>query len=481
MGVVHQAPLPAPTSHKLHHMPATYCSLQSSLLLALSAGLALAAVDAAAQTTPAIEPPIIETATATQEAQVLAPGSVAPSLAGLTWIKGDAVLAPEPSTVYVVDAWATWCMPCEQTIPHLARLAKAYAKHNVQVIGVSVWEQRVPLRTDQPEGQPEVKAYEQRVRDYVHRRDASMAYSVAFDSQGVFERAWMRAARRVSIPTAFIVGRDAKIAWFGHPLIGLDEALADVVAGTFDADKAFEQTRAREARRIEGMKLATPLQQAVREERWQDAIALAGQIYSIDQEMFAASGVSHLRMLLLRDTEARSLTFAQERYDAFLAMSLSQRSKHLEFIAGAAEALLDATATPVSTQRKTLATQFAALGQELVLAATHTPPASTPTTPTASNPDAPADAAPKDAAPPLPVLFYAGAGEAISLASVRMKLDEPEQSTLLLASAKLLDPDPSQSMQIEMLERQLAFQSSQRAASGIAPVDPAPINPPGGP
>ena len=43
---------------------------------------------------------------------------------------------------------------------------------------------------------------------------------------------WMEAAEEGGIPTAFIVGKDGKIAWIGYPWGGLDQALEQTVAGT---------------------------------------------------------------------------------------------------------------------------------------------------------------------------------------------------------------------------------------------------------
>jgi thiol-disulfide isomerase/thioredoxin len=379
----------------------------------------------------------------TEVDDVLVPGSVAPSLAGLQWLKGDELAAPEEGVVYVIDAWATWCIPCERTIPHLARIAKAYKAHKVRVIGVSVWEQRVPLPADAGGA-----TIEQRVKDYVQRRSDKMAYSVAWDKEGTFERAWMRGARRVSIPTAFIVDRQGKIAWYGHPLIGLDEALADVVAGTFDADAAFERARQREAKRVQGMKLASPLQIATREQKWDEAIALSGQLYEIDREMFAASGVSKARFILTYANEADAIAFVQAEQAMIAAKSIAEQAKHLEALAGWAEAMLDGARGEPSKARAELAASLAEQAQTIVRAATsETAEAAIPTEATQQS---------KEPAQP-PALMHLAAADVITLTSVCMRLGQASDAGEMLKAAKTLDPDPSQALQIEMLERQLAL------------------------
>jgi thiol-disulfide isomerase/thioredoxin len=40
--------------------------------------------------------------------------------------------------VLLVDFWATWCPPCEESIPDLMRLQKRYRKDDFQVIGIAL-------------------------------------------------------------------------------------------------------------------------------------------------------------------------------------------------------------------------------------------------------------------------------------------------------------------------------------------------------
>lgn len=43
--------------------------------------------------------------------------------------------------VAVIDLWATWCEPCKENLPRLERLANAYEKAGLLVIGVDVGEE----------------------------------------------------------------------------------------------------------------------------------------------------------------------------------------------------------------------------------------------------------------------------------------------------------------------------------------------------
>ena len=76
------------------------------------------------------------------------------------------------------------------------------------------------------------------VEDFVKEYGGKMDYNVAMDTQEKFMmNNWMTAAAQFGIPTAFIVDKDTKIAWIGHPM-EMDEPLAQIVDGKFDV-KAF--------------------------------------------------------------------------------------------------------------------------------------------------------------------------------------------------------------------------------------------------
>jgi thiol-disulfide isomerase/thioredoxin len=64
----------------------------------------------------------------------------------------------------------------------------------------------------------------------VTKQGDAMGYTVAYDDDRSMSNAWMKPANQRGIPCAFIVGKDGKIAWIGHPANGMDEALAKAVA-----------------------------------------------------------------------------------------------------------------------------------------------------------------------------------------------------------------------------------------------------------
>ena len=140
-------------------------------------------------------------------AETLGVGDAAPKLNVKSFVKGEPVSAFEPGKNYVVEFWATWCGPCKTSIPHLTELQKK--NPGVTFIGVSIWED------DQ-----------EQVKPFVDEMGDKMAYRVAVDSipdkekadEGAMAKTWMTAADQNGIPTAFIVNKEGKIAWIGHPM-----------------------------------------------------------------------------------------------------------------------------------------------------------------------------------------------------------------------------------------------------------------------
>lgn len=149
-------------------------------------------------------------------------GMKAPPLEIATWVKGKAVdLGPQRDTnkIYVVEFWATWCPPCRTSIPHLTKLQEKFKDRGVTIIGIS----------DEPAST---------VAPFVEKMGATMEYTVAVDNHRKTAKAYMEAFGEDGIPHAFVVNREGRIAWHGHPLAGLDQVIDDVVEGRHDIESA---------------------------------------------------------------------------------------------------------------------------------------------------------------------------------------------------------------------------------------------------
>lgn len=80
------------------------------------------------------------TATPGESAHASVAPAPLPSLASIRPLSaGGPRLSEQVSgRVAVIDLWATWCEPCRESMPKVARLAEAYAETDLVVVGVHV-------------------------------------------------------------------------------------------------------------------------------------------------------------------------------------------------------------------------------------------------------------------------------------------------------------------------------------------------------
>ena len=144
---------------------------------------------------------------------VLVPGSPAPAFTVDSFVRGPEAKTLELGKVHVIEFWATWCGPCVASMPHLTELQKQHP--DVQFIGVAGFERG----KDAADGT-------KRVEDFVKAKGDAVGFAIAFDGDGTMAKTWMTAAKRNSIPTSFVVGKDGNISFIGSPNADLDAAIA---------------------------------------------------------------------------------------------------------------------------------------------------------------------------------------------------------------------------------------------------------------
>jgi thiol-disulfide isomerase/thioredoxin len=209
-------------------------------------------------------------------------GDPAPALQSSGWVQGDPVKAFETGKVYVVEFWATWCGPCRASIPHVNEIQNKFKDKGVIVIGQNCWERK---STDE-------------VAAFVKEMGAKMTYRVALDADNKMAKNWMEASGSEGIPTAFVVDKAGRIAWFGHPMNGLDKVVEQLVAGTFDAkanaaDREKEQAAGRaveQAMQEFGQKLG----QAITAKQWDKALGLVDEMAK-KQPTVRSAGFDYIR------------------------------------------------------------------------------------------------------------------------------------------------------------------------------------------
>lgn len=181
-------------------------------------------------------------------ADLLTIGSDAPALDVEHWVhknqdKFPPVTKFEAGKVYVVEFWATWCGPCLASMPHLAELQTKMADKGVRILSISdedleTVEEFLDREVRQAPG-AETGATPQTYREL------TSAYSLTTDPDQSSYRDYMEAAAQNGIPTAFIVGKDAKIEWIGHPM-EMDGPLNAVVDGKWDREAFAAELKAQQ-------------------------------------------------------------------------------------------------------------------------------------------------------------------------------------------------------------------------------------------
>jgi cytochrome c biogenesis protein CcmG/thiol:disulfide interchange protein DsbE len=113
-------------------------------------------------------------------------------------------VAPGRAKVTVVDLWATWCDPCREQLPFLARLASDYGPRGVEVFTIAFDEDRTA------------------VEDFVAR--TAFRLPVLWDKGGAALADRLRVTR---LPTTLLVDR-AGVVRRVH--LGYDRASGDALA-----------------------------------------------------------------------------------------------------------------------------------------------------------------------------------------------------------------------------------------------------------
>jgi thiol-disulfide isomerase/thioredoxin len=217
-------------------------------------------------------------------ADVLKVGDPAPALTVAKWAQGEPVEKIEEGKIYVVEFWATWCGPCRATIPHLNELSKKHK--DVVFIGANVWEQDESL-----------------VEPFIKQMGEKMTYRVALDDKSKSEKGamatnWMEAAGQNGIPAAFIVGKDSKIAWIGHPAT-MDEALQQIVDGKYDMKAAAEKAAKAAANEGKLKAIRQKINDAGRAQKWDEMLSLLDEMATIDEDAAEQVPTIKFRVLLL--------------------------------------------------------------------------------------------------------------------------------------------------------------------------------------
>lgn len=146
-------------------------------------------------------------------------------LKNLQFVQGSSFYLPQstPHPVYVLEAWATWCPPCRQTIPHLNTLSKQFSKRGVVFVGITSEDN------------------EAKIKQFISSMGDQMTYPVALDKSHEMD-AYARHFKAEGIPHAYLVDCMGVIRWHGHPaepsLAGKLDVLANERANKVAAEES---------------------------------------------------------------------------------------------------------------------------------------------------------------------------------------------------------------------------------------------------
>jgi thiol-disulfide isomerase/thioredoxin len=108
----------------------------------------------------------------------------------------------------LIDFWATWCGPCQRTMPEIERLHRRYGAR-LHVLGINI------------EGRsPEVLAFLDK-RGY--------GFRILFDG-GNFRSVTASRYGVTSIPRTFLLDREGRILFEGHPLSLGEEQIQEAIS-----------------------------------------------------------------------------------------------------------------------------------------------------------------------------------------------------------------------------------------------------------
>jgi peroxiredoxin len=155
-------------------------------------------------------------------------GDPAPPLTVKEWIKGQPVQIKAGTNIYVV-VFCTLSRANDFALTNLSNLQKIYQDKGVVVVAIS----------DEP---PEP------LKEFVQLNGAKIGFTAAADDDGSrTEVNYQRAYKQVMLPRAYVVGKDGKVLWLGHPLTGgMGEVVDEITSGRFNLEHTQKNVIARD-------------------------------------------------------------------------------------------------------------------------------------------------------------------------------------------------------------------------------------------
>lgn len=125
--------------------------------------------------------------------------------------KGDVKLSGLKGKVVILDFWATYCGPCRELMPDLARMQAKYGKDGLVVLGLS------------PEPRPTITGFQEQNKE--------LGYDLYQDTNAYASAMY----KATAIPTTVLIGKDGKVKFwdqgFTHlGVVDLEKRLQEEIA-----------------------------------------------------------------------------------------------------------------------------------------------------------------------------------------------------------------------------------------------------------
>ncbi|WP_275173683.1 TlpA disulfide reductase family protein [Bradyrhizobium sp. CSS354] len=161
--------------------------------------------------------------------------SPAPPISVESWVRGEPLTNFKLGTLYIVAFWATWCGGCVAEISHLAQLQEKYDDSAIEVIAVAASKRGSTAE----EARTHLDAW-------LTKNGSELNFRIAFDYAGNMKKSWMAPSLSSTIPTSFVIDRDGRVAFIGHPM-QLYDVFPTIVNGTW---RTSDEAKAADAKRI---------------------------------------------------------------------------------------------------------------------------------------------------------------------------------------------------------------------------------------
>lgn len=225
-------------------------------------------------------------------------GQAAPPLQVEKWLAGSAVDQLEKGKVYVIDIWAPWCGPCIGGFPGLSKLQSRFEKQGLVVIGLT--------------GKDDYGSTLEAAEKVIREKSGQIKYTMAWDKEGRTYKEWMAIESTSGWPWCFVVGKDGRIAYIGHPS-RLEEVVPEIIEGKYDMAAAEAKYLAR-AKAIAASKQFYAL---ASEKKYEEALKQYDEIHRLDKSVALDYAQAKLQILFVRLSRIdEALTFATSLKDS---------------------------------------------------------------------------------------------------------------------------------------------------------------------